>query len=450
MHGIDRPVLSLYQVLAVGFGLTLALSSGCRLGESWSPKMPNFGGSGLVFGAKPKDEIDPPALSFKPSEFNTPASNRNNTQLAGNAAASGSGPGQVTPRAPYSFQESSNPRERDSNSTASRLPDTRPSTGSNPNPPASALGQLPPSPGGVGQVGYDRLDTPRSDVGSPLGGLGNSVVNSPLLPSGQNPSSQREIRGIPGGSLGNPLGSSAGNTSSYNTSVQDPNPSSPSGLPSLPPSPMATSPSAPTSSMSGLPSAGSFSPPRSTLPLPNASPGLPAPASTYGQSLPPAVQPSLGSARLPNLAPAIPPNLAPANPAPASPVASNGTALEAPPTNPAPARGGFLPGSVGSGQPGPTAAPTYRQTQHGAYPGLPAWPGSNGAPPSAAPVAPAGLNQSLPSAPTTSHNSTSLHPTSMQNINQRPTSGSSALPSFPVSGPAPGQVVCDGEQCVVR
>lgn len=471
MHGIDRPVLSSYRVLALGF-LTLALSSGCRLSESWAPKMPNFGGSGLVFGSKPKDEIDPPALSFKPSETNTPAANRNTTQLAGNSGASGSGTGQATPRAPYSFQESSQPGERDANAMASRLPEMRPSTNSNPNPPASPLGQLPPSPGGVGQVGYERPETPRSDVGSTLGGLGNSVVNSPLLPSGQNPSAQREIRSIPGGSLGNPLGSSlgnppssslgnpsssiSGNLSSYPSSAPNANPSSPAGLPSLPPAPMATSTSAPTTSApttslsSGLPKVGNLNPSQTTLPSPNGSSGLPAPAATYGQTLPPAVQPSPSSTRLPNVAPALPSNPAPLNPSPLNPVASNGTTSDEPRTNPAPAGSGFLPGSVRVGQPGPAAAPSYRQTQHGAYPGLPAWPGSNSTPSSAAPVAPAGLNQSLPSAPTISPNGTSIHPTSMQNTHLRPTSGSAALPSFPVSGSTPGQVVCDGDQCVIR
>ncbi len=453
MHGIDRPVLKSYRAWVVGLGLAVFVSSGCQTSESWAPKLPKFG-SNLVFGSKPKDQIEPPALSFKPSESNSAATGRNPTQLAANRDTGSSSSGQSTPRAPYSFQETSDPRENTGNPIANQSPATRssvlPNSSPNSSPPASSLGQLPPSPGGVGQVGYNASEPPKSNPNSSLSGLNNSVVNSPLLPSGQNPSGMREIRSIPGGSLGNPLGSNTGS----NSTDMGLSPSATTRSPSLPPAP-GVGTNSPLSSPAGLPPIGQSSPPRSALPAPSGSLGLPANPAPVSSSLP---NPALSNTGLPS-------------PSMSGSTAPTGTALQPGRTNHTPASPSFRPGSVGvagsvGGAPAPGSvstsqppanqppasqppasqpAPNYGQTPHGVYPGLPAWPGSQNSSPAIVPTTPAGF----PPARSGTSNAPAA-PTSLPMGGPQPTSGSTALPSFPTAGSAPGQVVCDGDQCVIR
>lgn len=460
MHGIDRPVLKSYRAWVVGLGLAVFVSSGCQTGESWAPKLPKFG-SNLVFGSKPKEQIEPPALSFKPSESNSATSDRKPTQLAGNPSTGSSNSGQSTPRAPYSFQETSNPRESTADSIANQLPANRSTGLPNASPPASALGQLPPSPGGVGQVGYNHSEPPKSNPSSSLTGLSNSVVNSPLLPSAQNPSGMREIRSIPGGSLGNPLGSST------NTSDLGLSPQTTTRSPSLPPAP-GVGAGSPLNSPAGLPPLGQSSPSRSALPSSSGSLGLPSNPTPVSSSLP---NPALSNTGLPS--------------PPMSGTAPTASSLPAERANPTPATSSFRPGSVGisgsaggtpafgsvspsqptasqppasqppASQPATTSAPNYGQTPHGAYPGLPAWPGSQNGSRAVAPTTPAGaLPAGLPPAglpPARSGTSNvPAAPTSLPMGGLQPTSGSTALPSFPNAGPVPGQVVCDGDQCVIR
>lgn len=395
MHGISCPVVTSSRVLVVGLSLALLLPSGCQMGETWAPKLPKFGGSNLAFGSKPKEAIEPPALSFKPGEANKQPSIGNSTQLATDTRS-----GSTPPRAPYTFQEANNstatastglvPAPTRTDSLAGSRPGQglpnlgSPSSGVSSSPPASALPQLPPTAGGVSQVGYERAEPTRSPANpvlsdSSLAGLNNSVVNSPLLPGGQNPSSHRDIRGIPGGSLGNPLGSNTVSTST----------SSPLGAGGLPPAPARG----------------------------------PAPSNNFAQPNPASTQLGLPS------------------PAPNHQAAASGL----PTVN---SSSGFRPGSVGTqAQPNPT--PNYRQTQHGAFPGLPAWPGSN-----SGSTAPVSTPAAVPSQPTGTLQPVGAGlpglPGSLPPVGHRTTSGSPALPSFPGAGNAPGQVVCEGGQCIVR
>lgn len=434
MHGTDRSIMNWYQVWAVGFGISMILSSGCRSGESWAPSLPKFGGSNLVFGSKPKEAIDPPALSFKPSEPNPSASSRTSTQLAANTAiegsrSSGSSSNSSPPRAPYSFQESNNSSSSDvtpppASSVANTLP-TSPRT----SPPASVLGQLPPLPGGIGQVGYERSESPRSEINPQSAPLNSSVVNSPLLPSGQNSLDQREIRSIPGGSLGNPLGSNVGNNIGNPVPGLNSSEGTSAGLPSLPPAPASSSglPS-PMSSLSSLPVAG----------LPTAASPASIPAAPLSAA---PTFPAPGSSNL--TSPGLPMPGAESS----GPLPGNSSTLATTPSNSSSPGTRFRPGSVGGGQSSTT--PNYRQTQHGAYPGLPAWPGSTAAPAAVPATLPAGANQTLPSAPTFGPSGGGV-PTSLPALGQPSASGSSALPSFPVSGQTSGQLVCDGDQCVIR
>jgi hypothetical protein len=443
MHAIDRRILQLFRVLVVGLGLSNLVFCGCKSGESWAPKLPTFGGSNLVFGSKSKDEIAPPAMSFKPGEATKPSTSGNPSQLASNSMNSGSSSSATPPRAPYSFREPNTAATNTLDSVAGSPPSRTPATNVDSNPPAAALGQLPANPGGVSQVGYDRTETPRSGTGTTLGGFNESVVNSPLLPSGQDPSSQRNIRGIPGGSLGNPLGGSSGMVN---------NSPSTSRLPSLPPSPSADV-STTTSAMSGSPTSG-MSSTSSAMPATSSAAGLSAAANRVVQSTPPSAQlpglpspgltsPSLPHAGLPNAG--VPgPNLVTAGP-----TAPNQTAIPA-----ATSSSGFRPGSVGAGQsatsPASPGTSNYRQTQHGAYPGLPAWPGGNATSSPTGSATPAGFTQPSSATPANDQRVLPSLPGSASPPRQQPTSGTSALPSFPGAAQAAGQVVCDGDQCVVR
>lgn len=471
MHGIDCPVVKSSRVLVVGLGLALFMSSGCRTGETWAPKLPKFGSSNLAFGSKPKEEIEPPALSFKPGEANKQPSIGNSTQITTDTSR-----GSASPRAPYTFQEPNNspgsastglvPAPTSQNALAGNSPSQGlpnlggASSGVSTSPPASQLGRLPVSPGGDGRVVYNEME-PNRNPGNPvlsdssLGGLNNSVVDSPLLPRGQNPSAQREIRGIPGGSLGNPLG---GNTSNSGTSAPSNNgglPPAPSRGPATPnnlapldsraPSNGPTSPNGlppigqtPSSLPTGLPSAPNSGLSNNALP-PAAASSFP---SGLGQSLPPANQSQNNTGG--SMAPRTPNQSSPlglTNPAPNHQGGTSGQ-------NTGNSSNTFRPGSVGSPSQ-PNAMPNYRQTQHGAFPGLPAWPGS-----SSGSTAPVSAPASRPSQPTGTlqPNGAGLPglPGALPPVGQRSTSGSSALPSFPGTSPTSGQVVCEGDHCEVR
>jgi hypothetical protein len=313
---------------------------GCRSDSAWTPTLPKFGSSNLVFGSRSNsdDTIEPPALSFRPGEGARPPGGPGATQIATNSGSTNSGsadsatmtsksplpptgmPGGLT-RPPYAYEASPG---RD-NSAESLATNNRSTTS------GGGAGPLAAGPATANLAGFNAAES-SSDMNQSLAGFNHSVTTSPLLPAGPGANQGRDIRGIPGGSLGNPLATlpPPGNHA-FGTSVAG----SPPGAPALPPQPTATDPRLPNELTRP---GGSLSPALSN-PVGASSPAV----ALAATSLPPTGGglPSLGTS-LPALGARLP--------APGSGLPAPGSGLPAPGSGlPALAAGLPAPGSTGTG-----------------------------------------------------------------------------------------------------
>lgn len=360
--------------LSIGFLMPL----GCKSGGIWTPKMPKFGMPELAFGSKKKeDKIQPPAMNFTPDGERGSSIAQLPDRSFPDVAKSDNSSG--FSREPYAVDDESGSSLADiARQRAQTLVDNADSMAQR----GTSMAQRG-SQNAMNSVNQ-RIDQYRTQgqqgLESAQDRLQNSIADSRLLPSDRNDIGRPNITGIPGGSLGNPIGGIgpvnqdsnqriAQNPSTSNSMVSNNNTSRQnadsmgigssqsrsdlySGLPSAP-APTGSNPFPPAST--GLPPATRFaeSPAVNTIPdrQPSQEFAQPVSVNSPDSGLPPASR--------------IQPNATFETPSSTMPPASTQQTAQ-PAFSPSPS-GGFRPGSTGGQAQLPQAGTTTQHPLSGGY-----------------------------------------------------------------------------------